>query len=120
MPSLPITPKYEPGPEIGISTPMRITRSCAKALNAMAAANAAIAILSTGFMDPPRCERQSLSPDAVQLTDLGVEGPQVVEQAEQEQAPGRRIEEAGDPLALVKAGKPEVAEEGQKDQGTVE
>src|SRR5260221_13019844 len=115
MPSLPITPKYEPGPEIGISTPMRITRSCANALNAMAAANAAIAVLSTGFMDPPRCERQSLSPDAVQLTDLGVEGPQVVEQAEQEQAPRQQIDDAGDPLAHVKTVDAEDAEEGQQD-----
>src|SRR5690349_12876919 len=32
MPSLSITPKYEPGPEIGIATPMRMTRSCAVAI----------------------------------------------------------------------------------------
>ena len=40
MPSLPITPKYEPGPEIGISTPMRMTLSCAWAANGNVAASA--------------------------------------------------------------------------------
>src|SRR5438477_4474847 len=77
MPSLSITPKYEPGPEIGISTPMRTTRSCANALNAMAAASAAIAVLSNGFMDSPSLGDANdctvnLPPEAVQLADLGV------------------------------------------------
>src|SRR5882762_7060774 len=56
MPSLPITPKYEPGPEIGISTPMRMTFSCACAAK-IAQANARIAPLSASFMDslPRRC-----------------------------------------------------------------
>src|SRR5438552_3250508 len=50
MPSLPITPKYDPGPEIGISTPTRMTFSCACAAK-VAQANARIAPLSASFID---------------------------------------------------------------------
>src|SRR5713226_3921956 len=52
MPSLPITPKYEPGPEIGVSTPMRMIFSCACAAK-IAQANAKTAALSASFMDSP-------------------------------------------------------------------
>src|SRR3989442_11439038 len=52
MPSLPITPKYDPGPEIGIATPMRMTRSCACAARA-AQANAKIAALTASFIGFP-------------------------------------------------------------------
>src|SRR6185503_9628662 len=56
MPSLPITPKYEPGPEIGISTPMRITRSWASAPNAMTDSSVATAVLIS-FMGSPSSRR---------------------------------------------------------------
>src|SRR3954464_3114591 len=57
LPSLPITPKYEPGPEIGISTPMRITLSCAIALNDAAAAAHASAAMNLSFIVPPPRDR---------------------------------------------------------------
>src|SRR5678815_794462 len=128
MPSLPITPKYEPGPEMGISTPMRITRSWASAPNAKAAASAAKAVLISGFMKSPssrRCgdcttrQAPNSAPGAILLADLRVEGPQVVEHAEQEHAAGHEIEDAGEPLAHVEAVDAEQAEEGEQDPGDV-
>src|SRR6059058_3695956 len=53
MPSLSITPKYEPGPEIGIATPMRTTRSCAAAAAAARTMAAASASLLASFITPP-------------------------------------------------------------------
>src|SRR6266513_2161318 len=51
MPSLPITPKYDPGPEIGVSTPTRMTFfSCACAAK-VAQASARIAPSSASFID---------------------------------------------------------------------
>src|SRR5205807_6048988 len=53
MPSLSITPKYEPGPEIGIATPMRTTRSCAAAAADARTMAAAQARLLASFITPP-------------------------------------------------------------------
>src|ERR671931_2248500 len=52
MPSLSITPKYDPGPEIGIATPMRTTRSCAAAAMVARATTLASASLLARFMTP--------------------------------------------------------------------
>src|SRR5947208_11161300 len=53
MPSLSITPKYDPGPEIGIATPMRSTRSCAAAAVAARTMAPASASLLARFITPP-------------------------------------------------------------------
>src|SRR5919204_3510534 len=53
MPSLSITPKYDPGPEIGIATPMRTTRSCAVAAADARTMAPASASLVAKFMTPP-------------------------------------------------------------------
>src|ERR671934_1223411 len=53
MPSLSITPKYDPGPEIGIATPMRTTRSCADAVVVARMMTLASASLLARFMTPP-------------------------------------------------------------------
>src|SRR3954471_6612933 len=53
MPSLSITPKYDPGPEIGIATPMRTARSCAATtVDARTMAPASASLLAR-FMTPP-------------------------------------------------------------------
>src|SRR5512134_630814 len=57
MPSLPITPKYDPGPEIGISTPTRTTLSCACTANGAAVSTVLNASATTDidacFTEPP-------------------------------------------------------------------
>src|SRR5258706_3869872 len=59
------------------------------------------------------------SVNVVQLADLRVESPQIVEQAEQEQAARHQVDEAGEPLAHVEAMDAEDAEEGEQDPGDV-
>ena len=55
----------------------------------------------------------------VDLGDLAVQGPEIVQHTNQEQAPGEQIDQRADPLAQVQPVHAEDPEERQEDPGQV-